>query len=76
MSPLIDQTAGEIAAEVRNGRRSAVSVAKSALSQIAARDPELNCFTATLCDRALQAAEAVDRAVGEGRDPGPLAGVP
>ena len=76
MSHVIDDTAAEIAADVRQGRRSAVSVAKCALSLIAARDPDLNCFTATLRDRALESAAAVDALVAEGRDPGPLAGVP
>ncbi len=76
MSHVIDDTAAQIAADVRNGRRSAVSVAKCALSLVAARDPELNCFTATLRDRALASAAAVDALVAQGRDPGPLAGVP
>jgi AtzE family amidohydrolase len=76
LSDLIDHTAAEIAGEVRSGRRSAVAVAEAALSLIAARDPQLNCFTATLGERALASAAAVDAAVRQGRDPGPLAGAP
>jgi AtzE family amidohydrolase len=76
LSHVIDHTAAEIAEEVRSGRRSAVAVAKCALSLVASRDPALNCFTATLRDRALESAAAVDEAVRQGRDPGPLAGVP
>ena len=76
MSDQIDHTAAEIAEEVRSGRASAVEVAKRALAHVASRDPALNCFTATLGDRALEAAAAVDEAVRQGRDPGPLAGVP
>ena len=76
MSGLIDDTAVEIAADVRHGRRSAVSVAKSALAMVAERDPELNCFTAALRHRALASAAAIDALVARGRDPGPLAGVP
>ena len=76
MTHLIDQTATEIAAEVKAGVHSAVDVAKCALSQVAARDPELNCFTGGLRDRALEMAEAVDDKLRRGIDPGPLAGVP
>jgi len=76
VSHLIDQTAAEIAADVKSGRQTAVSIAKCALSQVAARDPELNCFTGGLRDRALEMAEAVDDSLRQGRDPGPLAGVP
>jgi AtzE family amidohydrolase len=36
----------------------------------------LNCFTVVLSDRALSEAEAIDRKIAEGEDPGPLAGVP
>jgi AtzE family amidohydrolase len=72
----IDQTAVEIAAAVRAGRQSAVAVAKSALARIAERDGALNCFTQTLRENALEAAKAVDDALAQGRDPGPLAGVP
>jgi AtzE family amidohydrolase len=74
--PLWDLTAADIAAEVRAGRRSAVRTAKEALAQIVARDAGLNCFTSTLRDRALESAQAVDDAIRQGRDPGPLAGVP
>jgi AtzE family amidohydrolase len=73
---LLDQTAAEIADDVRSGRHSAVSVAKCALSQVAARDPELNCFTSGLRDRALETAEGIDDKIRRGVDPGPLAGVP
>jgi AtzE family amidohydrolase len=76
VSHVIDDTAAEIAGDVRHGRRSAVDIAKCALSLVAVRDPALNAFTATLRDRALEAADAVDAAVRQGRDPGPLAGVP
>jgi AtzE family amidohydrolase len=73
---LMDLTAARIAEDVKNGRHSAVAIAKCALAQIAARNPALNCFTGILHERALQSAEAVDEALRQGRDPGPLAGVP
>jgi AtzE family amidohydrolase len=72
----IDLNAWEIAADVRAGRVTALKVAEAALAYIAARDPALNCFTGCLRDRALETAQAVDEAVRQGRDPGPLAGVP
>jgi AtzE family amidohydrolase len=72
----MDLTAVEIVGDIKAGRTTAVAVAVAALAEIAARDPELNCFTAVLRDRALEAADAVDRALRQGLDPGPLAGVP
>ncbi len=65
-----------IAAGVRGRRFSARGVAEAALTRIAARNPALNAYTAVLADRALREADAVDRILAEGRDPGPLAGVP
>ncbi len=70
---LMDLTAIEIADHVKSGRHTAVEIAKCALAQIAARDPELNCFTGGLRDRALESAEAVDAALRAGarsRPPG------
>jgi AtzE family amidohydrolase len=68
--------AAGIAAAVRAGRLSAVAVAEQALAAIAARDGAVNAFTDVTAARARAEAEAVDRAVAAGRDPGPLAGVP
>ncbi len=64
------------AAAVRAGQRSAREVTEEALAAVAARDGETHAFLAVLADNALAEAAAVDAAVGEGRDPGPLAGVP
>jgi AtzE family amidohydrolase len=71
-----DLGAAEIAAGVRAGRLSAVAVAREALERVGARDGAINSFTAVLADRALRDARAVDEAIGQGRDPGPLAGAP
>ncbi|MDB5737534.1 MAG: amidase [Sphingomonas bacterium] len=62
-----------LAAEVRAGRRSAVSLAEAAIRAI---DPGLEAVTRLLADRALADARAVDAKVATGIDPGPLAGVP
>src|SRR5215470_4332765 len=68
--------ASEIAAAVREGRTSASVVVRAALARIAADDPVLNAFTAVLGERALGRARALDNARLEGRELGPLAGVP
>jgi aspartyl-tRNA(Asn)/glutamyl-tRNA(Gln) amidotransferase subunit A len=69
-------TARELADAVRTGQRSAREVTESALADVSARDGEIHAFLEVLGDEALAQAEAVDLAVAQGRDPGPLAGVP
>jgi len=69
-------TAADIAAAVRAGERTARGVAEEHLARIAAHDGGVHAFLEVVADRALAIADAVDRAVAEGRDPGPLAGVP
>jgi AtzE family amidohydrolase len=65
-----------IAAAVRGREVSARDVVAAALARVDKRNPALNAFTAVFAERALAEAEAVDRAIAAGRDPGPLAGVP
>ena len=65
-----------IAAAVCEGKISAVEVAQAALQRIAARDNELNCFTAVTAETALTDAARVDREIAQGNNPGLLAGVP
>jgi AtzE family amidohydrolase len=65
-----------IAAAVRSGARSAMSVAEEALARIAALDGAIGAVTRVLRDRALEEARAVDAVMAAGGDPGPLAGVP
>jgi AtzE family amidohydrolase len=62
------------AAAVRAGTITAEAAAKAALERIAARDGALNSFTDLL--PALTEAQEIDRRIGQGEDPGPLAGVP
>jgi aspartyl-tRNA(Asn)/glutamyl-tRNA(Gln) amidotransferase subunit A len=69
-------TAIEIARAVRAGERSAVEVLEEHLARIDEREADVHAFNLVLRDAARASAEAVDRAVADGRDPGPLAGVP
>ena len=69
-------TAVGIAADVRSGARSAVSVVEEHLAAIDAGDGEIHAFNHVMRDEALAAAARVDERVAAGEDPGPLAGVP
>ena len=91
-APLCDLPAVDIAARVRAGTVRAEAVLDSSLERIRAvegRAPSLEPYTPMPDDRekihafitlteerARAQAQAVDQAVGAGRDPGPLAGVP
>jgi aspartyl-tRNA(Asn)/glutamyl-tRNA(Gln) amidotransferase subunit A len=68
--------ARELAAAVRTGERTARAITEAALAAVAAHDGEVHAFLTVLGDDALAQADAVDAAVAQGRDPGPLAGVP
>ncbi|OYD97099.1 Asp-tRNA(Asn)/Glu-tRNA(Gln) amidotransferase GatCAB subunit A [Nostoc sp. 'Peltigera membranacea cyanobiont' 213] len=65
-----------ISTAVRQGKTSAVEVTKTALARIAARDYQLNCFTAVTAEAALADAARIDEKIAEGNNPGTLAGVP
>ncbi|WP_268906274.1 amidase family protein, partial [Burkholderia sp. E168m30] len=65
-----------LAATVRAGQVSAMSLVQAVLADIAARDSAINACAATFDERARRDALRIDRLVRAGRDPGPLAGVP
>jgi aspartyl-tRNA(Asn)/glutamyl-tRNA(Gln) amidotransferase subunit A len=65
-----------LAGQVRRGEISAVAVVDHALEQISRHNPSVNAFVAVDEGRARAAAAAVDAMVADGRDPGPLAGIP
>jgi aspartyl-tRNA(Asn)/glutamyl-tRNA(Gln) amidotransferase subunit A len=69
-------SAAEIAGAVRAGERRATDVVAEHLAAIGERDGEIHAFHTVMDDHARAAAEAVDRRVAAGEDPGPLAGVP
>ncbi len=65
-----------IANAVRGGKVSAVEAAEATLQRIAARDNDLNCFTAVTAESAMQDAARIDEEIAQGNYPGMLAGVP
>ncbi|MEH1938127.1 MAG: AtzE family amidohydrolase [Nostoc sp.] len=65
-----------ISTAVREGKVSAVEVTQNAIARIAARDNQLNCFTAVTAEIALTDAARIDREIAQGNNPGMLAGVP
>jgi len=65
-----------LAAEVRAGRVSAVSLVQTVLADITARDGTIHACAQTFGARAQRDAQRIDGLVRDGRDPGPLAGVP
>lgn len=69
-------SAHAIAQDVRAGTRRATDVLEEFLGRIEAHDGDVHAFNTVTAEQARAAAAAVDAAVDEGRDPGPLAGVP
>jgi aspartyl-tRNA(Asn)/glutamyl-tRNA(Gln) amidotransferase subunit A len=61
---------------VRAGELSARAVTEEALAAVEVGDADVHAFLLTLPDEALAQADAIDTSVAQGRDPGPLAGVP
>jgi len=55
---------------------SAVEVAREALAYAERENPKTNAYLLFSSERAMEAAERVDRKVASAEDPGPLAGVP
>lgn len=76
MAELWDLSASEIAQQVRSGELSAVEVTKAHLDRLTDVNPRLNAVVQEFPDEALSEAQAVDRRIAQGEDPGPLCGVP
>jgi aspartyl-tRNA(Asn)/glutamyl-tRNA(Gln) amidotransferase subunit A len=91
-SSLVDLSAHEIARRVKAGEASANEVLEQTLARIAqvegrapSTDPytlqpddreHIHAYVSLAESRAREQAQAIDTAISEGRDPGPLAGVP
>lgn len=69
-------SARDISAAVTRGEVSATAVLEATFALIAALNPRVNAFTATLEARARKKAAAIDAARAKGDALGPLAGVP
>jgi aspartyl-tRNA(Asn)/glutamyl-tRNA(Gln) amidotransferase subunit A len=65
-----------VATAVRTRVVSAREVVAAALKRVERSNGQLNAFVNVAADAALAAADAVDRSIARGVDPGPLAGVP
>jgi AtzE family amidohydrolase len=74
--PPVSGAAADIVAQIGKGVRSAASVLAETKELIAARNPDLNCFTATTFERAEREAAAIDALRALGKPLPPLAGVP
>jgi len=73
---LLDRGVRAIAAAVRSGETTATSLVEEAFRRVDRDEASLHCFNLLTREAAFAAAAAVDEAVAQGRDPGPLAGVP
>jgi aspartyl-tRNA(Asn)/glutamyl-tRNA(Gln) amidotransferase subunit A len=69
-------SARQLADQVRRAERSARALVDEALARVADGDDRVRAFVSVLDEPARARADAIDRAVADGQDPGPLAGVP
>ena len=76
MTALHELSLREAAARVRRRETSSVELVRAALARIAAVESAVGAFLTVTETEALAAAQAIDRRVAAGEDPGPLAGVP
>lgn len=70
------RTITDLARALRAREVTAAAITEQCLEQIAQRDPALNAFIAVCGDQAREAARTADREIADGRDRGPLHGVP
>jgi aspartyl-tRNA(Asn)/glutamyl-tRNA(Gln) amidotransferase subunit A len=76
MSAFTARGVGEIRALVASGEASATEICRAYLDRIRAAEPRVRAFRTVMDTASIEDAARVDRARREGRDPGPLAGVP
>jgi amidase len=76
MTELWQMSATELAGLVRARKTSAREAADAALRRLDAVNPRINAIVEHRPDHVRQQADAIDRAIARGEDPGPLAGVP
>ncbi len=66
----------ELAASVKSGKTSALSMVIEALERVDKAQEKYNAVILTLKDAAEERARAIDKQIVNGEDPGPLAGIP
>ncbi len=66
----------EMAARIQAREVSPAELVEAHLEQIDRVNPRINAFVLILAEQARQRAAEIERALGRGEDPGPLAGVP
>ena len=76
MTDLWTLTATDLGQRIRAREVSARAATDAVLARLEAANPTLNAVVMRCDDEARAAADAVDAALGQGLDPGPLAGVP
>src|SRR5262245_12055707 len=76
MATLDELTLEEAAARVRSKAVSSVELTRAALARIERVEPQVGAFLTVAGEHALAAAQAIDKRIAAGDDPGPLAGVP
>ncbi len=76
MTELWGLSATELAQLIRTRKASAREAAEAALQRLDAVNPRLNAIVAHRTDLVRAEADAVDRRIARGENPGPLAGVP
>src|SRR5947208_12977497 len=76
MTALHELSLRDAAARLRRRETSSVELVRAALERIAAVEPAVGAFLTVTEAEALAAAQAIDRRVAAGEDPGPLGGVP
>lgn len=76
MTELWRLTATDLASRIRRREVSAREAAEAALARLDAVNPRINAVVDHRPDQVRADADAVDRAIARGDDPGPLAGVP
>ncbi len=76
MNELIRKTALELRDLIRSGKTTATAVTRAHLEHISEVNGRINAICTLAEERALVEAAAIDVAMTQGRDPGPLAGLP
>ena len=73
---ILSYTAVELSAAIKEGKTTAVEATRAVLAQIEQTEELLNCYVTIDKEKALAAAEAVQKRIETGELTGPLAGVP